>query len=343
MPDKSELLQQLKLDKSSNPPSQSGWTGRLSLIILGMLVGAGVVYFSGFSSGSQSSMPSSTPTAAQNKAIDSPGSPQVTTPPASNISKILDASGYITARQTATVSAKVMGLILSVEVDEGMQVEKGQVLARIDDTQARISLESIRAQQSAQVARVQRLQAQLAEAERVLARVTNLTHAGQFSSESQLSKAQTDVASLKAELVSAAADVEVAEKNVSYQQSIVNDYIIRAPFAGVVTAKNAQAGEIVSPSSAGGGFTRTGICTIVDMNSLEIEVDVNEAYIGRVYQGQKVEAVLDAYPDWAIPASVIAVIPTADRAKATVRVRIQIDIKDTKILPDMGVKVSFFK
>ena len=110
-----------------------------------------------------------------------------------------------------------------------------------------------------------------------------------------------------------------------------------------MTKKNAQPGEIVSPSSAGGGFTRTGICTIVDMDSLEIEVDVNESFIGRVYPGQKVAAQLDAYSDWTIPASVIAIIPTADRAKATVRVRIKIEIKDDKILPEMGIKVAFLQ
>ena len=116
---------------------------------------------------------------------------------------------------------------------------------------------------------------------------------------------------------------------------------LRAPFAGVVVTKNAQPGEMISPISAGGGFTRTGICTIVDMTSLEIEVDVNEAYIQRVKAGQDVNAVLDAYPDWQIPAEVIAIVPTADRQKATVRVRIGFRERDSRVLRDMGVKVAF--
>src|SRR6185503_10582472 len=133
----------------------------------------------------------------------------------------------------------------------------------------------------------------------------------------------------------------VAQRSLALRQQDVTDTEIRAPFAGVVTSKNAQPGEMISPMSAGGGFTRTGICTLVDMASLEFEVDVNEAYINRVRPGQPAEGVLDAYPDWRIPAHVITIVPTADRQKATVMVRIAIDVRDPRILPDMGVKVSF--
>jgi len=121
------------------------------------------------------------------------------------------------------------------------------------------------------------------------------------------------------------------------------DMVIRAPFSGVALSKDAQPGEMVSPVSAGGGFTRTGISTIVDMRSLEIEVDVNESYINRVTARQPVTAVLDAYPDFEIPAKVIAVVPTADRQKATVLVRIGFNQLDPRILPDMGVKVTFLR
>jgi RND family efflux transporter MFP subunit len=133
----------------------------------------------------------------------------------------------------------------------------------------------------------------------------------------------------------------VAERQVALRQSDLDDTVIRAPFAGVALSKDAQPGEMVSPVSAGGGFTRTGISTIVDMSSLEIEVDVNESFINRVTPGQKVEATLDAYPDWRIPAHVITIVPTADRQRATVLVRIAFEQLDPRILPDMGVKVAF--
>ena len=136
-------------------------------------------------------------------------------------------------------------------------------------------------------------------------------------------------------------DVVVAERNVALWQQQMDDMIIRAPFDGVVTTKDAQPGEMISPVSAGGGFTRTGIGTIVDMDSLEIEIDVNESYINRVEPGQPVEATLDAYPDWKIPCKVIAIIPTADRQKSTVKVRVGFDQLDPRILPDMSVKVAF--
>ena len=162
-------------------------------------------------------------------------------------------------------------------------------------------------------------------------------------SEAQLTEAESRVEALTADLKRARSDINVLELEVTRQQERLDDHVIRAPYAGVVTVKNAQTGEIVSPGSAGGGFTRTGICTIVDMDSLEIEVDVNESFIGRVFSGQRVVANLDAYPDWDIAASVVAIIPTADRAKATVRVRIGIETRDPRILPDMGVKVAFLQ
>ena len=131
--------------------------------------------------------------------------------------------------------------------------------------------------------------------------------------------------SLQARIAAAREQVKVAERQVALQQTELDNMVIRAPFSGVAISKDAQPGEMVSPVSAGGGFTRTGICTIVDMKSLEIEVDVNESYINRVTAGQPVTAVLDAYPDWQIPARVITTVPTADRQKATVLVRIGFD------------------
>jgi RND family efflux transporter MFP subunit len=152
-------------------------------------------------------------------------------------------------------------------------------------------------------------------------------------------RAQRD--SLRARLVNTGDRIRVAEESVRVAEVQLDNTEVRAPFAGVVVAKAAQPGEMISPISAGGGFTRTGIGTIVDMDSLEIEVDVNEAFINRVTAGQPVEAMLNAYPEWKIPAEVIAVIPTADRSKATVKVRVAIKVKDARIVPDMGVRVAF--
>ncbi len=252
---------------------------------------------------------------------------------------ILNASGYITPRRMATVSAQVMGLIMEVNVEEGMAVTEGQILAQLDDNIARIRLEQSRAQLMSTTAQLQRTQASLEEAERQYQRVMK----NSYSSESDKSLAETNRATSRADLKVILSNISVAKIEVKKQQEFLEEHTIRAPFNGVVTMKNAQPGEIVAPSSAGGGFTRTGICTIVDMDSLEIEVDVNESFIGRVNAGQKVLAQLDAYPDWTIPASVIAIIPTADRGKATVTVRIKIEIKDPRILPEMGVKVAFLK
>jgi RND family efflux transporter MFP subunit len=333
MPDNKDLLQQLRLDKS---PQEK--TGRPAWLwpALGLLVVAGLALWlipqlRHADGASAKKMATNTEKPAPEPVRLSTGGPE----------KILDASGYITARQIATVSAEVMGLITQVDVEEGMQVEKDQILALIDDTQARINFDLAKTRVTAQEAALQSLKVEYAEAQRELQRVQNLEDAGNFSSESQLTRAQTAQLRLNANIASAEAELAAARLQVAHQQSVLDNHVIRAPFAGVVTAKNAQAGEIIAPAAAGGGFTRTGICTIVDMDSLEIQVDVNEAYIGRVAENQPVSAVLDAYPDWKIPASVIAVIPTADRAKATVRVRIRILEKSSKILPDMGVKVSF--
>ena len=256
----------------------------------------------------------------------------------SNSDEVLNASGYITARRIATVSAEVMGLLSTVDVEEGMKVKEGQVLATLDSALANVNFQLASAHVEVLQTRIASNESELEEAERVLRRINTLGK-DNFSSEAQQSRAQADVDKFRSMLAGAKADIAVARIQVQQQQEILDNHTIRAPFPGVVTVKAAQPGEIVAPSSAGGGFTRTGICTIVDMDSLEIEVDVNEAFIGRVKDGQKVKA----NPDWDIPASVIAIIPTADRAKATVRVRIQIDNKDERILPDMGVKVAFLR
>lgn len=253
---------------------------------------------------------------------------------------VLNASGYVTARRQATVSSKFTGKVKEVLIEEGMQVDEGQVLARLDDSNLATSYALAEAQlQSAKTALAE-TRALLTEARANYKRTLNLVER-KLSSQAEMDRARAQADSLEAQLERKQADVKVAEKQLDVYRQELDDTIIRAPFAGVVVAKNAQPGEMISPISAGGGFTRTGIGTIVDMSSLEIEIDVNEAYINRVEPGQKVVATLDAYPDWAIPAHVIAIIPTADRQKATVEVRVGFDELDSRILPDMGVKVAF--
>ncbi|MCX6552445.1 MAG: efflux RND transporter periplasmic adaptor subunit [Acidobacteria bacterium] len=253
---------------------------------------------------------------------------------------VLNASGYVTARRRATVSSKVTGKVIEVHVEEGMAVKQGQVLARLDDSTPRRYLELAQAELAASGRQAAEMEVRLRDAERTLARTRALVKDG-IAGQAALDTAGADVDALTARLALTREQVGVAERQVAVRRTDVDDTVIRAPFSGVAISKDAQPGEMVSPVSAGGGFTRTGISTIVDMSSLEIEVDVNESYIQRVTSGQRVEATLDAYPDWHMPAHVITMVPTADRQKATVLVRIGFDALDPRILPDMGVKVAF--
>jgi HlyD family secretion protein len=253
---------------------------------------------------------------------------------------VLNASGYVTARRRATVSSKVTGKVTEVYVEEGMQVKAGQVLARLDEAYTSRALALTQAEATAAASALEETRVRIREAQLDYDRAERLA-AGQISSRADLDRARAQLDAARARLAAQSDQLATARRQVDLQRQNVDDTVIRAPFDGVVITKDAQPGEMISPVSAGGGFTRTGICTIVDMNSLEIEVDVNEAYINRVSPNQRVEAVLDAYPDWKIPAHVITAVPTADRQKATVKVRIAFDQKDARILPDMGVKVSF--
>ncbi len=261
---------------------------------------------------------------------------------AAGSTSVLDATGYVTARREATVSAQITGTLTAVLIEEGDHVKLGQVLARLDDTSQKASLAQAQAQANSAQALLTQYQAQLAQNIRDLKRDEELIPR-KLVSEQALEQARTQVESQTALVQSQKRQIELAEAGVRSAQVQLDYCTIRAPFTGVIIAKAAQVGEIVSPFSAGGGFTRTGIGTIVDMDSLEIEVDVNEAYINRVQPGQPVESVLNAYPDWKIPSHVIAIIPTADRSKATVKVRIGLDLKDERIVPDMGVRVSFLE
>jgi len=260
--------------------------------------------------------------------------------PGSTERTVLNASGYVTARRAATVSSKVTGKVMEVNVEEGMHVKEGQILARIDDTNVKASLKLAEAQLTSARAGIAETRARIKEAVLNLRRIAELAK-NNISAQADLDHAEADAAALNARLAQQEAEVIVSDRNVATWQQQLDDTIIRAPYSGIVTSKNAQPGEMISPISAGGGFTRTGICTIVDMESLEVEIDVNESYINRVQPSQPVEATLDAYQDWKIPCKVIAIIPTADRQKSTVKVRVGFDKLDPRILPEMGVKVAF--
>jgi HlyD family secretion protein len=252
---------------------------------------------------------------------------------------VLNASGYVVARREATVSSKVMGKVSEVLVEEGLMVKQNQVLARLDDTNAQASLLLARAQLAAAGAALEETRVRLREAELDLQRQVALRK-GNVAAQADFDRADAAASAWRARLAQQQSELVVAERNIAVWQQQVDDTVIRAPFAGVVTSKNAQPGEMISPMSSG-GFTRTGICTLVDMESLEIEIDVNESYINRVVPGQAVEATLDAYPAWKLPCKVIAIIPTADRQKSTVKVRVGFDKLDPRILPQMAVKVAF--
>ena len=326
MNDPSALLSELKIDRSarSAPPAPS----RLPWVVAAIAVlGAGALV-----AWQLRPQPLAVRVASVEQSTLSSG--------ASTASSVLDASGYVTARRIATVSSKVTGKVLEVLIEEGQQVADGEVLARLDDTDAAAQHALSSAQLAAARSEVARAEAQLRLAEQTLVRQRDLA-SRKLVAQAALDQAVAERDALAAQLQSARSQVAVAGEALAVAQIGVDNTVIRAPFAGVVTVKAAQPGEMISPISAGGGFTRTGIGTVVDMDSLEIQVDVNEAFIGRVKAQQRVEAVLNAYPDWRIPAEVIAIVPTADRSKATVKVRIGFLERDARIVPDMGVRGSF--
>lgn len=255
---------------------------------------------------------------------------------------VLDASGYVTARRIATVSSKITGKVKEVLIEEGQRVAEGEVLARLDPVDADAQRELAHSQVAAAQSQLAEAQAQLRLADRTLQRQKALA-ARQLIAASALDTAVADRASRVARLASLQRSIQVARDQLQIASLGQDNTVIRAPFAGVIVTKAAQPGEMISPISGGGGSIRTGIGTLVDMDSLEVQVDVNEAYIGRVQPRMPVEAVLNAYPEWKIPGEVIAIIPTADRSKATVKVRIELKTKDPRIVPDMGVRVSFLE
>ncbi len=327
--DKSDLLKELRIDKAHRDDHRGGGT-RGPLIAAGVilalaLLGAGAWYL-----------------VAGSKAFAVEAATAVAPSAGGQDTAVLQATGYVTARRQATVSAQITGTLTKVLIEEGDKVEAGQVLATLDDTAAKAALAQAQAALRAAQATLAQFDSQLEQSRRDYVRAQGLAQRKLVSDQS-VEQARTQVDSQQAQSNSQRGQIAVALAGVQSAQVYLDYCTVRAPFTGVITAKAAQVGEIVSPLSAGGGFTRTGVGTIVDMDSLEIEVDVTESYINRVQPKQPAQAVLDAYPDWKIPAHVIAIIPSADRGKATVKVRVAIEQKDERVLPDMGVRVSFME
>jgi HlyD family secretion protein len=322
--DSSDDLSALRIEREPLDAGGRSWGKWIFLIVLAAAIGGGAWYWLNRERPVEVEVASVTERAAGTQA------------------SVLNASGYVTARRRATISSKVTGKVIEVNVEEGMDVREGQVLARLDDSTLQATLRLYRAQLEAAKRQIPESEVRLELARSMLRRQEQLRKEG-LNTPNDIDNAQAEVDSLLARIASAQEQVKVAESQIAMQLTAIEDTVIRAPFSGVAISKDAQAGEMVSPVSAGGGFTRTGISTIVDMRSLEIEVDVNESYINRVRAGQPVSAVLDAYPEWQIPANVITLVPTADRQKATVLVRIGFQKLDPRILPDMGVKVTFLR
>jgi len=330
MNNKAELMSQLRIDRDDESRNthkwydSRKWPGILAAAVAVLCV-IGLIWL--FSAPETHAVKTQTARVASNNATGT---------------SVLDATGYVTARRYATVSSKVTAKVLEVLVEEGMTVEEGQVVARLDDANHRRYLAVEEAGLALAQAQLDETRTRLSEAERTHERVAAMFER-QLASESDLDAVRSNVESHRAQLAARQAQVLSAQRRVELHQQELDDLILRAPFRGVVISKDAQPGEMISPVSAGGGFTRTGICSIVDMDSLEIEVDVNESYIQRVEAGQAVSATLEAYPNWRIPARVIAIVPTADRQKATVRVRVGFEQLDPRILPQMGVRVGFLE
>ena len=323
---KSELLKELRIDRDApeNEPSfRLGLWIALGGVVL-LAIAAALWYFN------------------RDQALEVTVAAARAMPATSAGASVLDATGYVTARRQATVSAKITGKVREVRIEEGQRVGAGEILATLDNSEARVEVELRRAQVASAQAQQVEAEASSANAAREYKRQQDLEEL-KLTSASALDAARTQSEALRARASSQASAVRVAQESFNAAQVQLDNTIVRAPFAGVVTVKAAQPGEMISPISAGGGSIRTGIGTIVDMDSLEIQVDVSEAYINRVQPGQRVEAVLNAYPDWRIPAEVIAIVPTADRSKATVKVRIALRTKDPRIVPEMGVRVAFLE
>jgi HlyD family secretion protein len=334
--DKAKLLKSLRIERAAEAPSTPRRRGWLATAVLALaLVGAGgaFAYYAVPDWRAEPRAAAPAPPPPTTASVRAPIAAEPARP------RALVASGYVVARRKATVAAEITGKVVEVLIEEGMVIKQGDVVARLDSVLAERDLALARSRADAAEAAIGAIAADLRDAERIVVRARTLITRNAVS-EAELTKAEARAGVLQAQLKQAQAQFETAKLDAGRAGDTLEKHHIRAPFNGVVVERSAQPGEMISPLSVG-GFTRTGICTLVDMDSIEVEVDVNEAFIGRVQAGMPVEAVLDAYPDWTLPAAVIAVVPTANREKATVKVRIGLKVKDPRILPDMAVKVTF--
>lgn len=326
--DNAGLLKELRIERHQREdhgrnPGRWLWIGGAIVVLLLLLGGAARLFFG-------------------HRAVTVQTATAVAPSAGSEAGAVLQATGYVTARRQATVSAQITGTLTAVLIEEGDHVTRGQVLARLDDSGYKAQLQAAKAQADSAHAQVAQIRTQLTQGSHDAARLESLVARGLVSKQAA-EQARTQVDSLRAQLNAQQQQAKAADAQAAVAQVNFDYCVVRAPFSGVVTTKDAQVGEILSPLSAGGGFTRTGVGTIVDMDSLEIDVDVNEAYIGRIKPDMPADAVLDAYPDWKIPAHVVAIVPTADRGKATIKVRVALEKKDARVVPDMGARVSFLE
>ena len=331
MTDKTSLLDQLRIDRGKLPQAGSRspvWWVAGAVVLVVIAIGGWLIL----------SRPGGIPVRA---AVAKPVASDASAGAATGAS-MLDASGYVVARRQATVSSKVTGKVVEISIEEGQRVEKDQVLARLDDSNARAAVDYARAQMQQTEVSLAAARTAFEDARPIHQRNADLVGKG-YVSQTEFENSRASYDASESGLRIATRGLEVGRASLAVAQRALDDTVVRAPFAGIVTVKAAQPGEIVSPISAGGGFTRTGIGTVVDMDSLEVEVDVSENFISRVHSGQPATIKLNAYPDWAIPGEIIAVIPTADRAKATVKVRVAFKDKDPRVLPQMGARVSFLE
>ena len=323
--DRTADLQNLSIDRSERPRSK--WRILVWMVLLAAIGGASFIgYYVYFVDDTLQVSSTLAVSAARDSQTES----------------VLDATGFVVARRQASVSSKVPGKVTSVLIEEGMRVEEGQLLATLDDSITRAQLALAQSQLEATRSQLSELKLRYEQATLDSERNGRLAEEGLISA-NELEQSQLSRETLQSAINVSAENVAVSERTVELQEKYVADMEIRAPFAGIVISKTAQPGEMIAPVAGGGGFTRTGICTIVDMDSLEVQIDVNESYINRVQPGQQVTVQLTAYPDVRMPAEVIAIIPTADRARSTVKVRVGFKQRDDRVLPDMAVKVSFLE
>lgn len=344
MDDTTQLLRSLSIDRREDrdAPSANGRGRWIALAAAVALAGGGALWMTRQENATSANVAQSQqPAPAASRKAPEPSTTAGVPAAEPRRAGALAASGYVVARRKATIAAELTGKVVELLVEEGMTVQQGQALARLDSVLVEKDLALARSRAEGAEAAHAAIAAELADVERILKRTRALSQQN-FASDADLSKAEARAAVLGAQARQAQAQLETARLDVQRTEAMLAKHMIRAPFDGVVVERSAQPGEMISPMSAG-GFTRTGVCTLVDMSSIEIEVDVNEAFIGRVKPGGAVNAVLDAYPNWTIPAAVIAIVPTANREKATVKVRIGLKQSDPRILPDMAVKVTFLE